>query len=433
MRELVCAQRLLRRSGQLRRLPARQARSPALPRPRRVRDCRRRVRVRRRLLWRRALHPGLERRARVQNRMQLARRRLHGELRLLLRSAVHRGAGIDDGSLCSGRTAGHLRPVRANVRPGRRLLQRRSLHGRQRAGVRRSEWLLVRPPANPMTRRAGSQVSTALEDEMGSPRMMPRWIALAALCAHALGCGSDSTSIRAGRWWRPQRRRDRSGRHGLGCAPVTIRVAGSEPSTRPCSRPYSGERAAGPGAAWAWGPVARPAADCCSSDCVGGVCNYPTCTSDRGACTTNGECCSQTCTAGMCAPLNTTCKTLGNACGSGAECCSTLCSNGTCQASSFCGQARGCVLDGIGLLHRRVHDRGRRDARHLRRQPAERAGQLRGRRRPDLRRVRRGRGCRDQRRRVARVRGSLLQPRVRALGAHRGARLPAGERMPRRR
>ena len=95
----------------------------------------------------------------------------------------------------------------------------------------------------------------------------------------------------------------------------------------------------GTGSCLGLGAGCTTARDCCGGDCAGGVCQYPACTSDRGACTTNGECCSQSCVANACASLNTSCKTLGNACASGGDCCSSLCSNGTCQASSFCGQA----------------------------------------------------------------------------------------------
>src|ERR1700722_17991306 len=72
-------------------------------------------------------------------------------------------------------------------------------------------------------------------------------------------------------------------------------------------------------------------ADCCSSDCVNGSCEYPACHSDNTACTTSGQCCSQDCVSGKCKPLNTSCSTLGNACTDNGACCSGLCTSETCQ------------------------------------------------------------------------------------------------------
>jgi hypothetical protein len=95
----------------------------------------------------------------------------------------------------------------------------------------------------------------------------------------------------------------------------------------------------GTGSCLQLGASCKTNGDCCSSDCVNGVCNYPACQSDNLPCASSGQCCSQTCGSnGTCTPLNTTCSTVGNACSSGATCCSGLCSGGTCQPSSFCVQ-----------------------------------------------------------------------------------------------
>ncbi|MGH7294516.1 MAG: hypothetical protein ACRELB_06280, partial [Polyangiaceae bacterium] len=104
----------------------------------------------------------------------------------------------------------------------------------------------------------------------------------------------------------------------------------------------------GTGACLQLGAACGVNADCCSSDCVNGFCNYPTCQSDNLACTASAQCCSQTCGAGgTCTPLNASCSTIGNACSSNGACCSGLCSGGTCQASSFCVQAGdACATNG---------------------------------------------------------------------------------------
>jgi hypothetical protein len=95
----------------------------------------------------------------------------------------------------------------------------------------------------------------------------------------------------------------------------------------------------GTGACLQLGASCKTNGDCCSSDCVSGFCNYPSCQSDNLPCTASGQCCSQTCGSnGTCTPLSATCATIGNACTTGAQCCSGLCSGGTCQSSSFCVQ-----------------------------------------------------------------------------------------------
>ncbi len=95
----------------------------------------------------------------------------------------------------------------------------------------------------------------------------------------------------------------------------------------------------GNGSCLALGASCKSNADCCSSDCANGFCNYPQCQTDNGACTASGQCCSQNCSGGKCVALNATCGTIGNQCTSNAACCSGLCSSGTCQPSSFCVQA----------------------------------------------------------------------------------------------
>jgi hypothetical protein len=264
---------------------------------------------------------------------------------------------------------------------------------------------------------------------MGSRRTMPRWIALAAFCAHALGCGSDSTSLRGGDGG------------GLGADATATDDAGPGGATDDSGGGIGtvdasllpivfGGTGGGTGSCLGLGAGCTTAGDCCSSDCVGGVCNYPACTSDRRM---HDE-------RGMLQPdlhgwnvrvAEHDVQDAWQRMRVGHRVLLEALLERDVPGLVLLWSGGGCVLDGIGLLHQLVHDRGGRDARHLRGQPAERAGQLRGRRWPDLRRVRHGRGCRAQWRRVACVRGSLLQPRVRALGPHRGARLSAGERLPR--
>jgi hypothetical protein len=81
------------------------------------------------------------------------------------------------------------------------------------------------------------------------------------------------------------------------------------------------------------------ATECCTTSCIGGKCSAKQCVADNGKCGNNAECCSGTCTAGICKPLNTTCKTSGNPCTGNDQCCSKLCNAGVCSdGASFCTQ-----------------------------------------------------------------------------------------------
>ncbi|HLK35152.1 MAG TPA: hypothetical protein VKU41_00280 [Polyangiaceae bacterium] len=80
------------------------------------------------------------------------------------------------------------------------------------------------------------------------------------------------------------------------------------------------------------------AGQCCTGQCAGGVCAFPTCVSDGGSCTGNTQCCSGSCSSGTCASLNNTCRTLGNTCTQDTQCCSQHCNGGLCAASSYCRQ-----------------------------------------------------------------------------------------------
>jgi hypothetical protein len=174
-----------------------------------------------------------------------------------------------------------------------------------------------------------------------SSRIVLVWIAFAALCGYAVGCGSDPTAISAGDGGRlPDATAVDAPGGGDDVSVFPGDDSGSPGSPDASLTPmvFGGGGGGTPGSCLGLGAGCSTAADCCSGDCTGGACTYPACTSDHGACTSNGNCCSQSCVNGACGSLNTTCKTLGNQCTTGADCCSNLCSAGTCQASSFCGQ-----------------------------------------------------------------------------------------------
>jgi hypothetical protein len=166
------------------------------------------------------------------------------------------------------------------------------------------------------------------------PRSATNWVlAFTALAACLTGCGSEGSSPGEADGGRGDATAGGETSVGLGDDGGIVDV---DASLTPGVLANTGT---GLGSCLGLGAGCATGGDCCSGDCVAGVCNYPACTSDHAACVANGNCCSQSCVGGTCAPLNTACKTVGNRCASGAECCSQLCSNGTCQASSFCGQA----------------------------------------------------------------------------------------------
>ena len=170
VRDLVRAQRLLRRARQFGRLPARQARRPAVPRAWRLRERGRRVCVRQRLLRRRPLRARRERQARVPDRLQPLGRRVHGQRGLLRGPALHRGPGFDERRLRNPVAAAaarrrraaarYVRSLRPGVRDGWRLLQRRSVHHPRWAGMRGGLGLLLREPTGSM-RGAGQLLRLA--------------------------------------------------------------------------------------------------------------------------------------------------------------------------------------------------------------------------------------------------------------------------------
>jgi hypothetical protein len=172
---------------------------------------------------------------------------------------------------------------------------------------------------------------------MGS-RTVFAWVAFAAVCAHAAGCGSDSTSFRGDAGPLADATAGRGVQQGDDAGFIAGDDAGPGSGADASLTPTVFGNGGAPGSCLGLGGGCSVGSDCCSGDCSGGVCSYPACTSDHGACTSNGNCCSQSCVNGACASLNTSCKTLGNQCASGKECCSSLCTQGTCQASSFCGQ-----------------------------------------------------------------------------------------------
>jgi hypothetical protein len=171
--------------------------------------------------------------------------------------------------------------------------------------------------------------------------MLAKLLTLVVLMASHVGCGSDGSSVGGGDAG-PRAdatavdAAERDAELGDGASRFGGDAAGDAALTPGV---FAGTPDGGQGSCLGFGAGCSKASDCCGDDCVGGVCDYPSCSSDHAACTANGNCCSQSCVAGACAPLNTTCKTLGNQCAAGADCCSKLCANGTCQASSFCGQA----------------------------------------------------------------------------------------------
>jgi hypothetical protein len=77
-------------------------------------------------------------------------------------------------------------------------------------------------------------------------------------------------------------------------------------------------------------------AECCSGDCLGGVCSSmpPTCSPDYAKCGSSAECCSGICDPqmGYCQPGGPPppCEPDGMSCGSASDCCSAICSSGYC-------------------------------------------------------------------------------------------------------
>jgi hypothetical protein len=158
MLDLVGAQRLLRRPRQLRRMPARQAGSPSVPRHRRVRRRGGKLRLRWGLLQRRALRARRSR-ARLPGRVQPVGRSLHRRRGLLQRATLLRGGGLDERLVRRGSPSSlGLRRWRAartglqllwsGLRADQRLLQRRHLQCRHRGGLRRGSGLRLRQSAS---------------------------------------------------------------------------------------------------------------------------------------------------------------------------------------------------------------------------------------------------------------------------------------------
>ncbi len=266
-----------------------------------------------------------------------------------------------------------------------------------------------------------------------SSRIVLAWIAFAAMCGYAAGCGNDSTAINGGDGGHlTDATADGQGDDG---AVFPGDDSGAIGTTDASLTPtvFGGGNGGTPGSCLGLGAGCTTGADCCSGDCTGGACTYPACTSDHGACTSNGNCCSQSCVSGTCAPLNTTCKTLGNQCTKGADCCSNLCSGGTCQASSFCGQGGDSCASAADCCTQMCTKAAGATLGTCGASPPSgpaNCGVVDG---QTLRRLGRRRRHRPQRLRTARVRRPVLQPLVRSVGSDRRARLPARERMPRRR
>jgi hypothetical protein len=82
--------------------------------------------------------------------------------------------------------------------------------------------------------------------------------------------------------------------------------------------------------------------ECCSVDCVGGVCLEAACKATGTGCVTSTDCCTGICTGGLCqalpAPSGTSaCTTLGDACNPAADtCCSKNCQGGKCIPAYLC-------------------------------------------------------------------------------------------------
>lgn len=86
------------------------------------------------------------------------------------------------------------------------------------------------------------------------------------------------------------------------------------------------------------GAACKSPGECCSGNCMGGVCGFPPCVSNGGACNGSSQCCTFQCNGGTCASLGSGCLTLGNACQQNGDCCSNRCASGSCQPSSWCSQ-----------------------------------------------------------------------------------------------
>src|SRR5262245_40158285 len=66
--------------------------------------------------------------------------------------------------------------------------------------------------------------------------------------------------------------------------------------------------------------------ECCSQNCLGGICIPSMCQSQGSPCTYNNECCNKKCEMGACA----NCKPGASQCMSPSECCSQQCVGGIC-------------------------------------------------------------------------------------------------------
>jgi hypothetical protein len=158
MLDLVGAQRLLRRPGQLRRMPARQAGHPSVPRHRRMRRRRGKLRLRRGLLQRRPLRAGRPR-AGLPGRVQPVGRSVHNRRGLLQRPTLLRGRGLDERLVRRGSpSARRLRRRRAapaglqllwpGLHADQRLLQQRHLQCRNGGALQRRSRLRLRQSAS---------------------------------------------------------------------------------------------------------------------------------------------------------------------------------------------------------------------------------------------------------------------------------------------
>lgn len=101
------------------------------------------------------------------------------------------------------------------------------------------------------------------------------------------------------------------------------------------------------------GSMCAAGPNCCSGNCVGGICQKA-CNPDGGTCIGFADCCSGVCANGTCGQQ---CKADGFACMTPGECCTGQCANGVCGAqqcpsgggacndcvaSQCCGQLQSC-------------------------------------------------------------------------------------------
>lgn len=91
--------------------------------------------------------------------------------------------------------------------------------------------------------------------------------------------------------------------------------------------------------------------DCCSRNCVSGLCKVSTsgaspdlgetCLDNGASCGSAASCCSGTCSAGRCTTPSS-CKSNSTSCGGNSECCSGMCLSGACVPKGACNADAQC-------------------------------------------------------------------------------------------